>query len=395
VIVGWVFVWSNHFDSGFHFDDAPVIVGNESLQHLSSIPGFFVNPRISSLEKDSAAYRPLLSSWFAVDYRLGEGKPYIFQAENFVWFTALLLVMFALFRVFPGVSNLAAAFVTLLFGLHPVTADTVDYALRRGIIMGAFGVICGMLIWIVWPWRLPQTLPLTVKRVPRDGWDAFVITHFQRLESLYMRIIHAPVGLYLWPVVPALLCEPAAAVFAPILVAYILLFETKRNLLHAIPAVAICGGYWVFQLVFTWKFGELSRMPAANYWFTQPWVALRYLSKFFVPRHLSADTDFTPFAHIRDPLAIAGFLGIAALLAVAIIAGRYSKWRTVAFGIWWFLLALLPDAATPHRAVEADWRMFLPFVGLSRSRRWSRWLSRNWRNRRRGLLFRSQAGQWL
>ena len=325
----------------------------------------FANPRISSVEKDSAAYRPLLSAWFAVDYWLGGGKPFIFQLENWLWLLADLCVMFALFRLIPGVNGFAAAFAALLVSLHPVTADTVNYALQRGVLMGSFGVISGMLIWIVWPWGLPQTLPLELKRVPQHGWDAYLRKNFQRLETIYLKIIHAPTAIYLWPVVPALLAEPATAVFAPILLAYILLFETKRTARHAIPAAIICIGYWIFQLVFTWKLGEFSRTRVANYWFTEPWVAMRYLFKFFIPVHLSVDTDFVAFAHFWDPLALAGYAGLAALVGLAIFTGRRSRWRAVSFGIWWFLLALLPDAILPQRVVEADWRMFLPFAGLA------------------------------
>jgi tetratricopeptide (TPR) repeat protein len=358
-------VWSNHFDSGFHFDDFPTIVANQSVQHLSNVPRFFTNPRISSRDADTAAYRPLLSSWFALDYWSGGAKPFIFQSENMLWFLATLVAMFALFRLIPGINGFAAAFATLLIAFHPVASDTVNYALQRGVLMGSFGVISGMLIWIVWPWMLPQTLPLKLKRVPQHGWDEYLRRNFRRLEAVYLKIIHAPLGLYLWPVIPALLAEPATVVFAPILLAYILLFETKRKARHIIPAAVVCIGYWIFQLVFTRKLGEFSRVPALNYWFTQPWVAMRYLFKFFVPVHLSADTDFAPFARFQEPLALAGYLGVAALVALAVVTSRKKQWRAVSFGIWWFLLALLPDAIIPGRVVEADWRMFLPFAGLA------------------------------
>src|SRR5205823_10996832 len=85
----------------------------------------------------------------------------------------------------------------------------------------------------------------------------------------------------------------------------------------------------------------------------------------FVPVHLSADSDLQPFAHVWSPLAIAGYTGLAALIALGTITARRSNWRAVSFGIWWFLLALLPSAIIPDRVVESDWRMFLPFAGLA------------------------------
>ncbi len=289
----------------------------------------------------------------------------MFQAENFAWFVAVLVVMFLFFRLLPGVSALGAGFATMLFGLHPVTADTVNYALQRGVLMASFGVIAGMLIFVYWPWHVPQTLPLKLKRVPEHGFDEYLRHNYQLLEKRYLRLIHLPLGLYLWPVIPALLCDASTAVFAPILVVYVVLFETNRKLRQTIPAVILCVGYWIFQLVFTWNIHPFSHIPAPNYWFTQPWVALRYLFRFLVPGHLSADTDLPAFAHFWDPLAIAGYAGVAALVYAAIVLGRSEKWRTAAFGIWWFLIALIPDAVVPHRVVEADWRMFLPFVGLA------------------------------
>lgn len=367
VAVGWIFAWSTHFQSGFHFDDVPTIVANESMHHLSSIPRFFANPRISSAEKDSASYQPLLSSWFAFDYWLSGANPFTFQLENWLGLAALLFILFLLFRSVPGVNYLAAAFAALLFGLHPVVADTVNYVLQRGVIMGTFGVSAGLLIFICWPWRLPQTLPIKLKRVPEHGLDEYLRKNYDRLEKTYLRIIHAPTGLYFLPVIPALLAWPGAAVFAPILLAYILLFETKRTARHAIPAAIVCIGYWIFQLVFTRNLGEFRRAPAANYWFTEPWVAMRYLGRFFVPIHLSADTGFGAFAHFWDPLAVAGYAGLAAIIALAIRTARAAKWRPVSFGLWWFLIALVPDAITPQGVLDANWRMFLPMVGLALS----------------------------
>jgi tetratricopeptide (TPR) repeat protein len=359
-------VWSNHFTSSFHFDDIPTIVENPFLPHLSNVPRYFTNPRTFSAMKETADYRPLLSTLFALDYQWGRGaKAFIFQSESFVWFGAQLLVLVLLFRCIPGGNYYSAIFGAFLFAVHPITADTVNYPLQRGVIMGSFGVTAGLLIWIFWPRWLPQTLPLKLKRVPQTGFDEYLRKNFALLETRYLKFIHAPVGLYLWPVVPLLLAEPATAMFAPILIAYILVLDTGRKLRDAIPAAVICGAYWIFQTAFVWRLGAFSRPPAWNYWITQPWVVMRYLFAFFAPIHLSADTDLTPFAHFWSPLALAGYAGVAALTVLAVFLGRREEWRAVAFGIWWFLIALTPYAAVPRRVVEADWNMYLACMGLA------------------------------
>jgi protein O-mannosyl-transferase len=366
LVVAWLGVWSNHFNNSFHFNDIPTIVDNPFLPHLSNIPRYFTNPRTFSATKETADYRPLLSTLFALDYHFGRGaRAFIFQSENFVWFGAQLLVLVLLFRCIPGGNYWSAVFGAFLFAVHPITADTVNYAMQRGLLMGSVGVTAGLLIWIFWPRWLPQTLPFKLKRVPQHGFDEYLRNNFAALDARYLKFIHAPVGLYLWPVVPLLLAEPATALFAPILIAYILVLDTGRKLRDAIPAVVICGAYWIFQTAFVWQYGAFLRPPAWNYWITQPWVVMRYLFAFFVPIHLSADSDLTPFAHFWDPLALAGYAGVAALAALAVFLGRRDDWRAVAFGIWWFLIALTPYAAVPRRAVEADWNMYLACVGLA------------------------------
>ncbi len=366
LVLAWLGFWSNHFGNSFHFNDFPTIVNNQYLAHLSNTGRFFTNPRTFGATKETADYRPLLSTWFALDYKLGGGaKAFIFQSENFACFTLQLALLFLLFRLIPGGNNFSACFGTFLYGLHPIAADTVNYPLQRGTIVASSAVIAGLVLWIYWPRLLPQSLPLKLKRVPQHGLDEFLRNNYKTLEARYLQLIHLPVGLYLWPVVPALLVDPATAVFAPILLAYILIFETDRRPRHAIPAAVLCGGYWIFQTAFTLRFGQFSRPPAWNYWITQPWVAMRYLFTFFVPLHLSADTDLAPFAHFWSPLALAGYVGLGALIGLVVFLARREDWRAVAFGLCWFLIALLPYAVIPHGEVEVDWRMYLPLVGLA------------------------------
>lgn len=366
VAAGWLLAWSGHFKSSFHFNDFPAVVSNTSAHHLSNFGRFFTTPRISSVDWDSVSYQPLLSSWFAFNYQvLGGVRPFLFQAENFAWFVAVLVVVFAFFRLVPGVNSYAAGFATLLFGMHPVLTDTVNYAIKQGTLIGSFAVVFGLLIFVVWPWMLPQKFPLTLKRVPEHGFDEYLRNNYATLEERYLKLIHLPVGMYLWPVVPALLFDATTAVFAPLLTVYIFLFEKRRTLLATIPAWIVCGGWWIFQFVFTWRFVPFTKVPAANYLFSQPWVVLRYFFRFFVPLHLSAESDFHGFAQFWDPLAIAGYIGLAALIAVAVLLSKQEKWKAVAFGIWWFLIALIPEAVSRHEAVEANWRMFLPFIGLA------------------------------
>ena len=350
-------------------------MNNPSVDRLSKIPRLFLSPRTFSDQPEYAEYRPLLSTSFAFDYAIGRRpNAAIFQMDTFVWFAALLCVVYLLFRLIPGGTHQSGVVGAALLGLHPIAADTVNYVIRRADIMALLGISAGLVTWIVWPRRFPEKLPLNTERTPDRWLEEETQKRADRLNKIYRAILEAPTGLYLYPVVLAMLANPEAAVFAPILAAYIALFEPERGLRKAIPAAVVCGAFWVMQCYVAWRFSGHSLLPCLSWWTTQPWIAIRRLWAFLAPIHFSADTDLQPFAHIWDPLALAGFAGVALVVGLAIATARRERWRAVSFGIWWFLLALLPSAILPHRRIEADTDMFVPLAGLVFSAARTAWI---------------------
>jgi tetratricopeptide (TPR) repeat protein len=107
--------------------------------------------------------------------------------------------------------------------------------------------------------------------------------------------------------------------------------------------------------------------PGHDYRITQPLVTLRYFRNFFLPLHLSADTDHIAETSIWHGYAWLGFLFVIALIAAAIYTSRRRELRPIAFGFWWFLIALLPMSLFPLAEIENDHRMYFPFVGLTLS----------------------------
>jgi tetratricopeptide (TPR) repeat protein len=109
----------------------------------------------------------------------------------------------------------------------------------------------------------------------------------------------------------------------------------------------------------------------SQYLLTQPIVALHYFKTFFLPTELSADTDRQLVSSIFSETSVIGLAFLCALLFAIRSALRSREARPIAFGLLWFLIALLPTSLFPLGEPENDHRMFFPFVGLVLAVSWS------------------------
>lgn len=359
----------NHFHNSFHFDDAHTIQNNIFIRDIKNIPKFFTDATTFSSNPSNQSYRPIVSTTLAVDYWMSKnGDPFFFHLRNFVAFLiyAAFTYLFVL-KIFNAANDSSdnrfkALLVTTLFSLHPMVAETVNYIIARSDIISSVGVMAGMVVWLYFP-----------------------------KKRIY--------GFYLLPVVFGMLAKPTAAMFAPILFfcnwllnkhesSYVL-FGTRKEksdprvstikpFVHSVvvflPALIVCAITYVFIAYMTpktWVAGGTSRW---NYMITQPYIILLYLRNTFVPTHLSADTDLSPFTSLSEPKVLLGFIFLIAIIAIIILGIKNKKLLPVSLGLFWFLAALLPTSVVPLAEVMNDHRMFFPLPGLLMAIVWSIYL---------------------
>jgi hypothetical protein len=341
VVFAVTLAYANHFHNAFHFDDSHAVVFNPYIRDVHNIPRFFTDARTFTVLPRNRMYRPILSTTLAVDYWLGDGlEPFWFHASTFFWYLVQLALMYSLFRKIcdlarPDPRNYRVALTaTAWYGLHPGMAETVNYVVQRGDLFVALGVIAA--IWVY---------------VARPALRKY--------------------GLYLLPAATAILCKPPALIFPAILFFYVWLFEFDaeprsigKALLRCAPAFLVAAALGGLTVAMTPKEFNPSGVPPYAFRITQPLVALRFFRTFFVPNWLSADTDLRAVPSIWQHGAWAGFLFVAAVIAAAVASTPKRDLRPVAFGLWWFLLALAPTSLFVVAEVENDHRMFFPFVGL-------------------------------
>ncbi|HKK01053.1 MAG TPA: tetratricopeptide repeat protein [Desulfuromonadales bacterium] len=352
LLVAVVAAYANHFFNGFHFDDFHTIVNNAYIRSLRNIPRFFVDGTTFSSLPANQSYRPIVSTTLAIDYFLGHGSLFFFHLSTFLLFLFQGVVMYHLYlsifdRSQRGAENSYVALIAVAwYLLHPANAETINYILARSDSLSTLFILLSFAVYI--------------------RWD------FGRRRHLY-----------LIPFALSCLAKPIGAIFAPLLLLYVYLFEETAgsrlrrlaaSLKKSIPSFAAC----LLLLTFikkmdppTWRAGGGSLF---HYVITQPYVLLQYFITFFAPLHLSADTDWRPLASVFDIRFLAGILFLVGLVAVACLSAKTMRLRPISFGLFWFLLTLLPTSLIPLAEVMNDHRLFLPYVGLVVSVCWAAYL---------------------
>jgi Flp pilus assembly protein TadD len=139
----------------------------------------------------------------------------------------------------------------------------------------------------------------------------------------------------------------------------------------SVPAFVVGAALFVFIEAMNASTLALGGGTRLEYLQTQLFVWLHYGRLFFLPLGLSADTDWALIPRWYDTRVIAGLLFVALLLRVLWSCSQTPAHRPVAFGLAWFVLALLPASSIfPLAEVTNDHRPFFAYIGLAMAVVW-------------------------
>ena len=292
-----VATYSNHFHNAFHFDDSHTILNNAFIRSVRNIPLFFTNPSTFSALPSNQSYRPLVTTTLALDYWLGGGlNPLMFHVTSFSLFLVLCILLLALYRRVMDHARPAEAnrWLALLagswYGLHPANAETVNYIIARSEILSTLGVVAALVMFA------------------RGG---------------IARRYH----LYLIPAALGVLGKETGAMFAPLLLLYIVFFEPDVPLRATWPSFVAC-----FAIVGAAMWLATTYSPGGpsiwRYLLTQPFVMLHYARSLFLPLRLSADTQWPLVEGPLDTRVLIGVAFIGAALLSSIVRNRRNAGTT-------------------------------------------------------------------
>ena len=301
-------VYLNSFPAAFHFDDYALILESPLVTERFDYGTFL----------EQYGGRPLTLWTFHLNHLAAGPRPWAFHLVSVLLHLAVVLLLFRLvlerFR-HPGTALTTA----LLFGLHPLQTQAVNYVWARSVLlMSGFGL---------------ASLLLAARR----PWAAILC--FQ---------------LALWS-------RAEAAMLLPFL------WVLNRERWKWWAGLTLANG-----LALAWSLVKYS--PAglawnhpdpAGYWLLQPLMFWKGLGLFLWPANLNLDHQ------VPEPHVLLTVISAAAIL-VAAFGLLGSRWRRSALGtgLLWVLVFSLPTWVLPNLDPFSETRLYLPSAGLALMASW-------------------------
>src|SRR4030095_17053741 len=136
ILIAGALVYANSLSAPFIFDDQTAIIENRRIQHLwpLSVP-------LSPARETPVAGRPIVSLTFAINYAAGGLDIRGYHLTNLAIHLLAALTLFGLVRRARLLPSLAPSFgaqatnlgwiVALIWMLHPLQTETIDYVTQR------------------------------------------------------------------------------------------------------------------------------------------------------------------------------------------------------------------------------------------------------------------------
>jgi len=328
-------VYANSFGNGFVWDDSQIIVTNNENRDLSKIPGLFVSTDTAYTYDESSYYRPLNRLTYVLEYKLYELNPFGYHAGNILLHaTAVLLLYYLLNSLF---SSTGLAFTTaLLFAVHPINSETVNFISARNNILSTVFVLSSFIVFI----------RAEIKQKTVYFWFSGFLFFL------------------------GLLSKEIAAMLPIMLLAYNFKFSSpiakkiRQKFISLLPFAFFAIIYIVLRAI-TLSNNIEPVFNTNNFGvriLQNIYIIPKYLSVFFLPSNLNAYYLIPEdYLHFKTFL-ISGWAIIMLLLFYLI----KSKRPAAIFGLVWFAVNFIPISniiAIPS-AQMAERYMYLPAIGL-------------------------------
>jgi Flp pilus assembly protein TadD len=320
-----------------NFDDGQYFIENRLVQNpsWSSVAAFF--SEVLDPSTVGGYYQPLSMTSLMLDWALG-GRPDHLQPFHYTSLALhvanTILVIVFLYLLFGN--PWAAAMAGLLFGVHPMTVETIPWVGERKTLLAAFFALWSLVLYVVYTRNRSGTAYGT-------SVVSFVI---------------------------ALLSKPTTTPlpFLLLLLDYWPLRRLRvRTVVEKIPFFVIAGASAVITFASQARAGGVA-MPQERPWFhillTPCHNLVFYPWKILWPVNLTSHYAYPERFNLSDPMVLAGVIGTPVLVAGLLISLRWT--RALATGGLFFFVAILPTLGIIGftNVIASDKYAYLPMPGL-------------------------------
>jgi protein O-mannosyl-transferase len=338
-----ILVYSNTFQNSFHFDDETSITGNTAIRNLADLKAIW----------GFSPFRFITYLSFALNYHFGGLDVLGYHIVNILIhiLTALTVWQLAL-RIFrtralegERVSKrapLLALGVALVFVAHPIQTEAVTYIVQRAASLATLFYVLSLTFFLE---------ARIVQSKTRSGWPPvllFSMSGVAALLALFSKETSVTLPIAMLMIEFFFLREGRGFNWRFILgvlgfFALVVAFLVSRDLISLVDTTAISRG---------------------KYLLTQPRVLISYLSLLFVPMGQTLDHFVGVSSSLLESQTFFGVLGLAAFSLLGV--WLYPRKRVFSFGIFWFILTLLPESSViPLKDLMFEHRLYLPMIGFS------------------------------
>ena len=344
-------IYSNTFNSSFHFDDLDNLQENPIIRSLSNINAIWEYSHTRFLAYYTFALNYHFSELDVTGYHLFNIVIHVITASLVYWLT-LLIFSSPVLKDKPVAKDkkAVALMAALLFVAHPLATQSVTYIIQRMSSMAAMFYLLSIALYMMG--RYTQFNP-TRKYLFFAGCGLSAICAMLTKENAFT----LPFAIILVEVC-FLQTEHRTISFK----------DYRVILLGVLSIIFIAVGYFKFASFVHTSFTIHSdtsnkELNAFNYLYTQFSVILKYIQLLIVPVHQNLDYDYKLAYHFTDPRSIGSLLVLLVILAAGIFL--FKKQRIFSFGIFWFFLTLsIESSIIPLQDVIFEHRTYLPSFGF-------------------------------
>lgn len=313
---------------GFHYDDKISITENLAIRQWQ--PWFYwTSPLAASSEPGVAGYRPLTVASFALNYALGGLNPAGYLAGNLLLHLAASWLVFVVGRRLLR-DDRWAALAALVYAVHPVNAEAVNYAVARSSLLAVTGALIAC-------WAF-------LRRETGGGRAWTVVGTAAFLSALFSK-------------------ESAVAVLVPFFTYHLVMSSHesvqtsrpspdawRRSLVAVTPYLVVFAGY----LALWWNVAGSRAEEVGRTALFPAWTLLEIVGRSLLllvwPYPLSLDHPLV-FATQFDAVT-AGWLAAGFLVLLAAVVACWRRQPLASWCLLWAVAGLAPLAPLPWMTVK-------------------------------------------